>query len=74
MLGTCRTVTLGYLGAFRHIVFIIFIFFFIFLLFLLKQSLFSTSLAPRRAGAGSRRRSSRPIPAGQRERSETGAL
>lgn len=44
VLGTCRTVTLGHLGALRHFVFIIFIFIIFILLFLLKHSLFSTSL------------------------------
>lgn len=48
VLGTCRTVTLRYLGPLRHIVFIIFVFIIIFLFFLFKQSLFSTSLVPGR--------------------------
>lgn len=49
VLGNCRTVTLQYLGAFRNIVFIIIIIIiFFFLFFFLKQSLFSTSLVPRR--------------------------
>lgn len=74
VLGTCRTVSLGHLGALRHFIFIIFIFVIFILLFLLKHSLFSTSLAPRRAGAGGRGRPPGPVPAGQRERSETSAL
>lgn len=44
VLGTCRTVSLGHLGALRHFIFIIFIFVIFILLFLLKHSLFSTPL------------------------------
>lgn len=74
VLGTCRTVTLWHLRALRHFIFIIFIFIIFLLLFLFKHSLFSTSLAPRRAGAGSWRRPPRPVPAGHHGRSEAGAL
>ena len=44
VLGTCRTVSLGHLGALRHFIFIIFFFVIFILLFLLKHSFFSTPL------------------------------